>query len=315
MPIRLIPDNTQIRFMAARKICFAVSALMVLASIVLFFTRGLNLGIDFVGGSTIEIKTEEPADIAAIRDLVGGLGLGDVAVQEFGSDTEVLIRFQEQPGGEEAQKAAQEKVEHALRESVPGVTIRSTSFIGPKVSSELARDGAIAITLAVLAILVYIWFRFEWQFGLGAVIALVHDVALTIGFFSVTQLDFNLSIIAAVLTIIGYSLNDTVVVYDRVRESMRKYRKMPLPELIDRSVNDTLSRTLMTSGTTLIALVALYAFGGPVIQGFTAAMIWGIVIGTYSSIFIAAPVLVMLDLRPGAFLSEEEEKAARKSTG
>ncbi|GAK34532.1 protein translocase subunit SecF [alpha proteobacterium Q-1] len=308
MLLKLIPDNTHIPFMKIRSFAYVVSLLLILASAALFFSRGLNLGIDFIGGSTIEILTPEPANIGNIRALLEKLDLGDVSVQEFGEPRDVLIRFQEQPGGEEAQKEAQIRVENALQTNIEGVSIRSTSFIGPKVSSELARDGILAVSLSVAAVLVYIWFRFEWQFGLGAVIALVHDVLLTVGFFSITQLDFNLSIIAAILTIVGYSLNDTVVVYDRVRENMRKYRKMPLPELIDRSINDTLSRTVMTSLTTLIALFALYFFGGPVIQGFTAAMIWGIVIGTYSSIFIASPVLILLHLRSTAFIGDEKDQ-------
>ncbi|GIX18083.1 MAG: hypothetical protein KatS3mg119_2269 [Rhodothalassiaceae bacterium] len=311
--IRLIPDDTSIPFMRVRSWTFGLSAALVVVSIILFFVRGLNLGIDFVGGSTIEIRTPPPAaDIARIRQVVGALGLGDVSVQEFGEPTEVLIRFEEQPGGEEAQRAAQERVEKALKEAIPGVEIRQTNFIGPKVSGELARDGTLAVTLAVLLVLVYIWFRFEWQFGVGAVIALVHDVTLTIGFFSITQLEFNLSIIAALLTIVGYSLNDTVVVYDRIRENMRKFRRMPLAELLDRAINETLSRTVMTSLTTVIALVALFLFGGAVLRGFTAAMIWGIFVGTYSSIFIASPILLFLDLRPGTFEDADEDKALQR---
>ena len=221
--------------------------------------------------------------------------------------TEALIRFEEQPGGEEGQKAAQIKVENALKENIEGVSIRSTSFIGPKVSGELTQDGILAVSLAILGILIYVWFRFEWQFGMGAVVALVHDVVLTIGFFSATQLDFNLSIIAAILTIVGYSLNDTVVVYDRIRETVRKFRKIPLPELIDTSINDTLSRTVMTSFTTILALLALFIFGGVVIRGFTLAMIWGVVIGTYSSVFVASPILLYFNLRPTSLTNEDEE--------
>lgn len=307
MLLRLVPDNTHIPFISFRGITFTFSALLVIVSIVLFFTRGLNLGIDFVGGSTIEIQTTEVADIGAIRSLVSGLDLGDVNVQEFGSPTEALIRFEEQPGGEEGQKAAQIKVENALKENIEGVSIRSTSFIGPKVSGELTQDGILAVSLAILGILIYVWFRFEWQFGMGAVVALVHDVVLTIGFFSATQLDFNLSIIAAILTIVGYSLNDTVVVYDRIRETVRKFRKIPLPELIDTSINDTLSRTVMTSFTTILALLALFIFGGVVIRGFTLAMIWGVVIGTYSSVFVASPILLYFNLRPTSLTNEDEE--------
>ncbi|GER07113.1 hypothetical protein GCM10007972_18600 [Iodidimonas muriae] len=314
MLLRLIPKDTHIPFMKMRNVAYAISLVMVVASVALFFMRGLNLGIDFVGGSTIEIQTPEAADVGKIRTMLGELDLGDVSVQEFGADTEVLIRFEEQEGGEEAQKAAQIRVEQKLQADIPGVSIRSTSFIGPKVSSELARDGFLAVSLSVVAVLIYIWFRFEWQFGLGAVVALVHDVFLTVGFFSITQLDFNLSIIAAILTIVGYSLNDTVVVYDRVRENMRKFRKMPLPELIDQSVNDTLSRTIMTSLTTLLALAALFFFGGTVIRGFTAAMIWGIVVGTYSSIFIASPVLLLLNLRSTTFDETDGDNPNVEST-
>ncbi len=311
--IRLVPDDTRIPFMRARYWAFSISALLVVASIVLFFMRGLNLGIDFVGGSTIEIRTPPPkADIAEIRRIVSALDLGDVSVQEFGEPREVLIRFEEQPGGEEAQRAAQERVERTLKEAIPGVEIRQTNFIGPKVSGELARDGTLAVTLSVIAVLLYIWFRFEWQFGVGAVLALVHDVTLTIGFFSITQLEFNLSIIAALLTIVGYSLNDTVVVYDRIRENMRKYRRMPLPALLDQAINETLSRTVMTSLTTLIALFALFIFGGAVLRGFTAAMIWGIFVGTYSSIFIASPVLLFLDLRQSTFIDKEDATEAQR---
>jgi len=311
MALRLVPDNTNIDFLKLRRMAFVVSAVLVVLSAALFFTRGLNLGIDFVGGSTIEIQTPEPADITGIRAIVSDLGLGDTTVQEFGEPTEVLIRFEEQAGGEDAQQAAQERVENALQDAIAGVEIRRTAFIGPKISQELARDGVMAVTFAVLAVLVYIWFRFEWQFGLGAVIALVHDVLLTIGFFSITQLEFNLSIIAALLTIVGYSLNDTVVVYDRVRETMRKYRKWALTDLLNRAINDTLARTVMTSLTTLLALLSLFFFGGAVIRGFTAAMIWGVVIGTYSSIFVASPALLYLNLKRSAFVDEDEDEAAQ----
>jgi len=314
MALRLVPAGTNIDFLSGRRIGFIVSGLLILASIALFFSRGLNLGIDFVGGSVVEIQTPAPADIARIRGIVSGLGLGEVGVQEFGEPTEVLIRFEQQPGGEEAQQAAQQRVEQTLKNEIEGVEIRRTAFIGPKISAELARDGTLAVTLAIFAVLVYIWFRFEWQFGLGAVIALVHDVLLTVGFFAITQLEFNLSIIAALLTIVGYSLNDTVVVYDRVRETMRKYRKLPLVELLNRAINDTLARTVMTSVTTLLALLALFFFGGAVIRGFTAAMIWGVVVGTYSSIYIASPALLYLNLRRTTF-SEEDEEAEGAGAG
>lgn len=312
MALRLVPQQTSIPFLNGRRVAFVLSAALVVASLALFFMRGLNLGIDFVGGSTIEMQTPQPADVPAIRRTVNALDLGDVSVQLFGEETEVLIRFEQQPGGEEAQQAAQQRVESTLLEAFPGMDIRSTAFIGPKISAELARDGTLAVVLAILAVLVYIWFRFEWQFGLGAVIALVHDVLLTVGFFAVTQLEFNLSIIAAILTIVGYSLNDTVVVYDRVRENIRKFRKMPFEDLLNHSLNDTLSRTIMTSLTTLLALFALFFFGGAVIRGFTAAMIWGVVIGTYSSVFVASPILMYMKIERGAFIKDEDGAEASR---
>ena len=291
-----IPHGTAIPFLPFRKIAFVGSGALIILSIALFLAAGLNYGIDFRGGTLIEIQTKdgEPADIRALRDTVGGLGLGDVQIQEFGTPSDVLIRIERQPGGEKAQQTAVEKVRKALGDRV---NYRRTEVVGPTVSGELKQSGAIAVIVAIMAVLIYIWFRFEWQFSLGAVAALVHDVLLTIGVFAALQLEFNLSIIAAILTIVGYSLNDTVVVYDRVRENLRKYKKMPLEELLDRSLNDTLSRTILTSVTTLLALVSLYAFGGEVIRGFTFAMIWGVVVGTYSSIFIAAPMLLILGVK------------------
>lgn len=270
-----------------------MSALFVVVSIALFFVKGLNYGIDFRGGILIEVGTPAPADLGQIRSTLGGLNLGDVAIQEFGAPTDVLIRVERQAGDASAQQIAVDQVKEALNAQIGGdISYRRVEFVGPKVSGELIQAGTLAVVLSVIAMLVYIWFRFEWQFSVGAVIALVHDVALTIGLFSLTGLEFNLSIIAAILTIIGYSMNDTVVVYDRVRENLRKYRRMELTELLNLSINDTLSRTSMTSLTTLLALFSLFFFGGEVIRGFTAAMIWGVVVGTYSSIFIAAPLLL-----------------------
>ncbi|WP_308910124.1 protein translocase subunit SecF [Pseudokordiimonas caeni] len=296
--LRLIPDNTKIGFMAARKFCYGLSILGIVASIALFFSVGLNYGIDFEGGLAVEIGTtnDSAIDIGHVRGSLSDLGLGDVSVQEYGRPSEALIRVERQPGDDAAQKAALDLVRATLEKTVPDVSFRQENVIGPKVSGELKRDGIIAISVALAAVLIYIWFRFEWQFGLGAVIALFHDVILTIGFFAITQLEFNLSVIAALLTIVGYSLNDTVVVYDRIRENIRKFRKMEVPELIDFSLNQTLSRTTMTSFTTLLALLGLYIFGGEVIRGFTAAMIWGIFVGTYSSIFVASPLLTLMKL-------------------
>jgi len=291
--LNLVPAGTKIPFISKRMAFFVFSAVLVAASLILFVGRGLNYGIDFEGGIMIDVRTQGPADIALMRDTLSGLGLGEVALQEFGAPNDVLIRLQKQDGGEKAQGLAVEKVKAALGE---GIEYRRTEFVGPKVSGELIEAGAIAIVLAVLLMLIYIWFRFEWHFGVGAVVALVHDVALSIGMFAATQMEFNLSTIAALLTIVGYSINDTVVVYDRVRENLRKYKAKSLPDVLNLAINDTLARTTMTSVTTLLALVVLFAFGGAVIQGFVFAMIWGVIVGTYSSIFIAAPLLIVLGL-------------------
>lgn len=291
-PLKLVPEDTHVRFMAFHRIAIMASAALMLLSVVLFFGVGLNYGIDFKGGTLIEIQTTDgPADLGDLRSKLNGLGLGDVQIQTFGAPDDVLIRVQEQPGGESAQQAVVDKVKGALGENVQ---YRRVEVVGPTVSQELIESGTLAVVLAIFGVLVYIWLRFEWQFSVGAVIALVHDVVLTIGMFSALQIEFGLPIIAAILTIVGYSLNDTVVVYDRVRENLRKYKKMPLPDLIDLSINDVLSRTVVTSVTTLIALLALYILGGEVIRGFVFAMIWGVVVGTYSSIFVAAPLLLML---------------------
>lgn len=292
MRLKLIPDDTTFDFMGLRKIAVGFSLILILASLAVTATVGLNFGIDFRGGVMIEARTEGPADIGAIRTAAGSLGLGDVAVQEFGAPNDVLIRIEAQDGEGDAQMQVVGEVEKALTEAIGGIEFRRVEVVGPKVSGELVQQGVLAVGLAVVCMLIYIWLRFEWQFALGAVIALVHDVILTIGVFSVTSLEFNLSIIAALLTIVGYSLNDTVIVFDRIRENLRKFKQMSLHDVLNLSINETLSRTLMTSGTTLVALIALWALGGEVIRGFTLAMIWGIVVGTYSSIFIAS-VLVL----------------------
>ena len=297
MPLRLIPEDTHIRFIKLRLAAFIFSGILAVLSIGLFFGKGLNYGIDFQGGTMIEIGTPEAADIGQIRSILSGLDLGSVQIQEFGADNDVLIRVQEQEGGDEAQQEVVATVKTALDSAIEGISYRRVEVVGPKVSNELIWAGIEAVLAAVFAVLVYIWFRFEWQFSIGAVAALVHDVVLTIGVFSLLGLEFNLSIIAAILTIVGYSLNDTVVVFDRVRENLRKYKKMPLEELLDLSINETLSRTIMTSGTTLLALLALYFLGGEVIRGFTFAMIWGIVVGTYSSIFVASPILLQTGVK------------------
>ncbi len=306
-PLRLVPRDMRIRFVAMTRLFIAISLAAVVASAGLFLVRGLNLGIDFLGGTMIEVQTPGPADLGRMRGVLGGLGLGEVTLQEFGAPDDVLIRVARQSGGEKAQMKAVEVVKQALAGMGGGaMSYRRVEFVGPKVSGELVEAGIIAVISAVIAMLVYIWFRFEWQFSIGAVLALIHDVALTIGMFSLTAIEFNLASIAAILTIVGYSINDTVVVYDRVRENLRKFKAMPMRDLLDVSINQTLSRTTMTSLTTLLALFALYFFGGEVIAGFTLAMIWGVVVGTYSSIFIAAPLLLWLQ----PIRAEGGEKAA-----
>jgi len=301
--ISLVPVGTKIDFMRFRKIAAIFSLALVVVSAGLFSTKGLNFGIDFRGGILMEIRTDGPADISKLRSTLNELNLGEVQLQEFGQPTDVLIRIERQPGGEKGQQIAVEKAKAALGEKV---NYRRTEFVGPKVGGELIEAGVTAVLLAMAAMLVYIWFRFEWQFGVGAVVALLHDVALTIGVFALLGLEFNLSTVAAILTIAGYSINDTVVVYDRVRENLRKFKQMSLYDLLNLSVNGTLSRTLLTSVTTLIALGALYFFGGEVIKGFSFAMIWGVIVGTYSSIFIAVPLLVYMNLRRSGLIVGEE---------
>jgi preprotein translocase SecF subunit len=299
LSFRFIPDRTNIPFIRYQRLAYAVSGALIALSVLLLPIKGLNFGIDFQGGILIEVRVPGPrADLGAMRATLGGLGLGEVALQEFGQANDVLIRIERQPGGEEAQLAAVDRVKAALAERFgQDVSYRRVEFVGPKVSGDLFWAGTQAVIYALVAILAYIWFRFEWQFAVGAIIALIHDVVLTLGIFSLLGLEFNLSTVAALLTIVGYSLNDTVVIYDRVRENLRRYKTMSLPELIDRSVNETLARTVMTSLTTLLALVALFVLGGPVIRGFTFAMIWGVLVGTYSTVYIASPLLLHLNLR------------------
>ena len=294
--LKLVPAETKIDFIRLHIASFIVSASLVIASLGLFFTQGLNFGIDFKGGTLIEIGTNGPADIADLRDIIGSLDLGEVQIQEFGSPEDVLIRVGEKADATDNAEnlSAVDQIRNALPQDV---TFRRVEVVGPQISSELVRAGFLAVTVAIGLMLFYIWLRFEWQFSVGAVLALIHDIILTIGVFCLIQLEFNLSIIAAILTIVGYSMNDTVVVYDRVRENLRRFKKMHLSELANLSINSTLSRTVMTSVTTLLALFSLYILGGEVIRGFTLAMIWGVFVGTYSSIFIAAPVLMYLGVK------------------
>jgi preprotein translocase subunit SecF len=291
--------------MRFRRISFPMSALLSIVALILFFHPGLNLGIDFNGGTLLEVQSKSgPADLAKMRTTLGGLGLGDVQLQQFGADTDVLIRVSQQPGGDEAQSAALAKVKAALSGEVE---IRREEVVGPRVSTELLAYSTIGLVLAIFSILVYLWFRFEWQFALGAMIANVHDLVLTVGYMCLMRIDFDLSSIAALLTILGYSLNDTVVIYDRIREMLRRYKRMPMPELLNISVNSTLSRSIITHVTVTLALLALLLFGGHAIHSFTATMIFGVVlVGTYTSVFIAAPVLIYLGVGTSSRLATEE---------
>jgi preprotein translocase SecF subunit len=289
------PHDTRLPFMRFKGLCFGLSLLFMAISLVLIFTKGFNFGVDFKGGSLVEVRAKaDKADVSDIRGKLSGLGLGDVQIQSFGSEKDVLIRVEQQPGGEEAQQAALNKVVATLGE---GFEQRRVEVVGPTVSGELRRTGIIAVLASILAIIIYVWFRFEWQFALGVVVALAHDVLVTAGIFSLFQLEFDLSIVAALLTILGYSVNDSVVVSDRIRENLRKYKKMELNELLNLSINETLSRTILTGITTTAVLLALYFLGGEVIRNFVFAMLFGVLIGTYSSIFIAAPVLDYLGIK------------------
>lgn len=303
MRLKLVPSETNWPFFKRAKMTFGLSAVLFVASIVVFLTMGLNFGIDFRGGTTIRSESSQPVDIAAYRDAMAGLDLGDVTITEvfdpsFGPDKNVAqIRIQAQDEVESITPETIAAVEGALQTIDPAITFPSVESVGPKVSGELIKTAVLAVVLAIGAVLFYIWLRFEWQFALGAVAALVHDVMLTIGIFSVLQIRFDLATIAALLTIVGYSLNDTVVVFDRVRENLRRYKKLQLVELLNQSINETLGRTLMTSVTTLVALIALFVLGGDVIRGFVFAMIFGILVGTYSSVFVASNVLLFLGVK------------------
>ena len=303
MRLRLVPETTNFDFFGRPTLWLGISGVMMVAAFISFFLQGLNYGIDFRGGTTIRTESAQPVDIAAYRAAVDTLGLGDVTITEifdpsFGPEENVaMVRIQAQDDQEAVTPELIAAVEGALQQAVPDIRFVSVESVGPKVSGELIMTASIAVILAISAVLVYIWLRFEWQFAVAAVVALVHDVVLTIGVFSELQIRFDLAIIAALLTIVGYSLNDTVVVFDRVRENLRKFKQRPLREVLNLSINETLSRTMMTSLTTLIALIALFVLGGDVIRGFVFAMIWGIVVGTYSSIFVASMVLAKLGIK------------------
>jgi preprotein translocase subunit SecF len=302
--LRIVPDDTKFHFMDFRRISFPLSALLSIVAIFLFFHPGLNLGIDFIGGTLIELQTKGgPADLAKMRATLTSLNLGDVQLQSFGAPDNVLIRVAQQPGGDAAQQAAVAKVRGALGENID---YRRIEVVGPRVSSELLSYGTIGIIVAIGAILIYLWFRFEWQFALGAMIANVHDLVLTLGFMSLMQVDFDLTSIAALLTILGYSLNDTVVIYDRIREMLRRYKKLPMTDLLNVSINSTLSRSIITHLTVTLALLALFLFGGHAIHSFVTTMMFGVVlVGTYTSVFIASPILIYLGVGTGRQESTE----------
>ena len=294
--LRLAPENTKFGFMRFRRVSYPFSAVLSIISVVLFLTIGMNYGIDFAGGTLIEVRANSGhADLAALRKATEAMNVGPVGVQGLGSQADVAIRFGLQPGGDAAQEGAVSRVTKALGD---GYSVRQTSVVGPTVSGELVQSGTLGVVISIIAVLCYLWFRFEWQFAVGAIIATMHDLLLTVGFFSITQLEFNTTSIAAILTIVGYSQNETVVVLDRIREMMRKFRKISTNELIDVSVNAVLPRTIMTATTVFLALLSLVIFGGEVIRSFSLAMMFGIFVATYSSIFICSPMLIYLGLRP-----------------
>ena len=305
--LRIVPDDTKFDFMRFRRISFPVSALLSIVAIYLFFHPGLNLGIDFRGGTLMEIQQKSgTADLAKMRATLSALNLGEIQLQSFGGPADVLIRVAQQPGGEQAQQAAVDKIRKALGDEVD---YRRVEVVGPRVSSELLSYGTVGIISAIGAILIYLWFRFEWQFALGAMIANVHDLVLTLGFMAVMQIDFDLTSIAALLTILGYSLNDTVVIYDRIREMLRRYKKLPMTDLLNTSINSTLSRSIITHLTVTLALLALFFFGGHAIHSSTATMMFGVVlVGTYTSIFIAAPILIYLGVGTGRELRKDKDE-------
>ena len=296
--LRIVPDNTKFDFIRFRRISFPLSAILSILAIWAYFGIGLNFGIDFIGGTLIEIQNKSgPADLAKMRTSLNALGLGDIQLQQFGAPSDVLIRVPQQPGGEDAQQQAVAKVRGVLGADVE---YRRVEVVGARISGELLSYSTIGLVLAIVGILIYLWFRFEWQFALGAMIANVHDLVLTVGFLSLMQIDFDLSSIAALLTILGYSLNDTVVIYDRIREMLRRYKRMPMQDLLNISVNSTLSRSVITHLTVTLALLSLLVFGGPGIHSFVAAMTFGaVLVGSYTSIFIAAPILLYLGVGQG----------------
>lgn len=305
MGLQLIPYNTNYNFVGKKNIVFAILGLITLLCLGSVIFQGFNYGIDFKGGMLLEIRTPEPADLSKLRSDLGGIVHGEVSLQEFGSAKDLLIRIERQPGGEDAQRAALDKIKAKIGTNVE---YRQVVNVGPKVSEDLIKNGIYAVLWSLVAMLVYVWFRFEWQFGVCSVITLAHDAIVVLGLFSLFRLEFNETAIIAVLITVTYSINDTVVIYDRIRENLRKFKKMPMTELINHSINETLSRTILTSTTTLLSLLGLYFFGGPVIAAFSLPIIVGILAGTVSSITISAPLLLYMGMRPDALGSSEEKK-------
>ena len=305
--LKLVPDSTNIDFMRWRKLAVVLSSLLVVASLALVGVRGLNLGVDFVGGQMIRTTFAQPVDVEQLRGRVGQLRLGEASIQEFGGPKSFQIRLPKPEGGEAAANRAASQVRAMLEQQYPGARVDSVETVSGKVSEELATDGLLALILAMAGVAIYIWFRFEWHFGVGALVTLFHDVAVMLGFFALTQLQVDLNIVAAFLAIVGYSLNDTVVIYDRIRENLRKFRKMAIVPLINLSLNETLSRTIVTSLSILLALGMLLAFGPEVIFNLTLAIFLGTLLGTYSSIYISAPMLVFLGLKPDSFIRLEDD--------
>jgi preprotein translocase subunit SecF len=310
--LKLVPDNTNIDFMRWRKVALVLSILITAAAIALVPTRGLNLGVDFLGGQSVRVTFSQPPNLDDLRDRIDGLGHGEATLQEFGAPNIISIRMPLPDGGEEAAAQVASQVRGTINERYPDARFDAVETVSGKVSEELFRSGALAIGLAMLGIAIYIWVRFEWQFGVGALVTLFHDVAMTMGFFALTQLEFNLNVVAAILTIVGYSLNDTVVIYDRIRENLRKYRKMEIVPLLNVSLNETLSRTIVTSLSILLALGALLIFGPDVIFGLTIAIFVGIFVGTYSSIYVSSPVLTLLGVSSDSFLPRDPVSRAER---
>jgi preprotein translocase subunit SecF len=316
--LKLVPDNTNIDFLRWRGVAITISGLLIAASIALIAIKGLNFGVDFAGGQLIRVSFSQPPSLDDLRDRVGAIGLGDPSIQEFGSPREISIRMPLPEGGEEGANAAASKVRAAIAQQYPDARIDAVETVSGKVSGELVEAGALALLLSAIGIAIYIWIRFEWQFGVGALFSLFHDVTITLGVFALTQLEFDLNVVAALLTLIGYSLNDTIVIYDRIRENLRKYRKMDITSLLNLSMNETLSRTVATNLAMLLALGSLMLLGPEVIHSFTVALLISVVVGTYSTIYVAAPWLIWLKVNSNSFVPKEApkgEQAAGRNEG